>query len=53
MERHAHRWPGFDDAGMAGWLGEAGCALAPPVEIPGPLGVRLWSAHRAAAVQPA
>ncbi|WP_073131065.1 ArsR/SmtB family transcription factor [Muricoccus roseus] len=57
MERHAHRWPGFDDGQMAGWLGEAGCALSSPVEIPGPpdvnLNVRLWSAHRATAVQPA
>ena len=53
MERHAHRWPGFDDAQMAGWLGDAGCALSPPVDVPGPLNVRLWSAHRATAVQPA
>jgi ArsR family transcriptional regulator len=53
MERHAHRWPGFDDAQLAGWLGDAGCALLPPVDVPGPLNVRLWSAHRATAVQPA
>jgi ArsR family transcriptional regulator len=53
MERHAHRWPGFDDAPMAGWLGDAGCSLSCLVEIPGPLNVRLWSAHRATAVQPA
>ena len=30
LERHAHRWPGFDDAALAGWLGAAGCAPLPP-----------------------
>ncbi|MDQ1081128.1 metalloregulator ArsR/SmtB family transcription factor [Pseudoroseomonas cervicalis] len=44
----AHRWPGFDDAAMAGWLGAAGCAPLPPVEIAGPLPVRLWPARRLA-----
>lgn len=44
----AHRWPGFDDAGLAGWLGAAGCAPLPPVEIAGPLPVRLWPARRLA-----
>ncbi|MFC7734617.1 ArsR/SmtB family transcription factor [Roseomonas sp. GCM10028921] len=57
MERHAHRWPGFDDAQITGWLDDAGCALNPPVEIAGSpgtdLNVRLWSAHRATAAQPA
>ena len=53
MERHAHRWPGFDDAQLAGWLGAAGCSLSPPFEVPGPLNVRLWSAQRATAAQPA
>ncbi|WP_431270876.1 ArsR/SmtB family transcription factor [Dankookia sp. P2] len=56
LEHHAHRWPGFDDAGMAGWLGAAGCAGLPPVEIDGPLAVRLWPARRmpgAVAVTPA
>jgi ArsR family transcriptional regulator len=53
MDRQAHRWPGFDDGQLTGWLGEAGCALSSPVEIPGPLNVRLWSARRATAVQPA
>jgi len=57
MERHAHRWPGFDDAQMAGWLGEAGCSLAPAVAIsgakPGIPGVRLWSARRTPVAQPA
>ena len=47
LERHKHRWPGFDDAALAGWLGEAGCALAEPVTVAGgPLAVRLWPARR-------
>lgn len=44
----AHRWPGFDDAELAGWLGAAGCAPLPAVEVPGPLPVRLWPARRLA-----
>ena len=44
----AHRWPGFDDAALAGWLGAAGCAPLPPVEIAGPIPVRLWPARRLA-----
>ncbi|WP_315898679.1 metalloregulator ArsR/SmtB family transcription factor [Siccirubricoccus deserti] len=46
LERHVHRWPGFDDAALAGWLGAAGCAPLPPVTVPGPLAVRLWPARR-------
>jgi ArsR family transcriptional regulator len=47
LQRHKHRWPGFDDAALAGWLGEAGCALADPVTVGGgPLPVRLWPAKR-------
>jgi SAM-dependent methyltransferase len=47
LERHKHRWPGFDDAALAGWLGAAGCAPAAPAEVAaGPLGVRLWPARR-------
>ncbi len=46
LDRHAHRWPGFDDAALAGWLGAAGCATAQPVELPGPLALRLWPARR-------
>jgi ArsR family transcriptional regulator len=46
LERHAHRWPGFDDAALAGWLGAAGCAPLSPVTVPGPLAVRLWPARR-------
>jgi ArsR family transcriptional regulator len=47
LERQKHRWPGFDDAALAGWLGQAGCALADPMTIEGgPLAVRLWPARR-------
>lgn len=48
LARHAHRWPGFDDAEIAGWLGAAGCAVLAAVTLPGPLDVRLWSARRVA-----
>jgi ArsR family transcriptional regulator len=46
LEKHAHRWPGFDDAQLAGWLGAAGCSLAQAASIPGPLTVRVWPAQR-------
>ena len=46
MERHAHRWPGFDDAAIAGWAGSAGAAAARVAELPGPVAVRLWSIRR-------
>ncbi|MBE9605480.1 metalloregulator ArsR/SmtB family transcription factor [Acetobacteraceae bacterium H6797] len=48
VAKHAHRWPGFADADIARWLGHAGCALGQPIEIPGALPVRLWSARRVA-----
>ncbi len=48
-ERHAHRWPGFSDGAIAGWLGDAGCIPGEAVTIPAPLPVRLWSARAAAA----
>ncbi len=50
MERHKHRWPGFDDAALAGWLGEAGCALGPTdaLTVAGPLTIRFWPARRMA-----
>jgi len=55
MERHAHRWPGFDDAQVAGWLGVAGRALGPVVTVAGRPGagpdVRLWSTRRVGAAQ--
>lgn len=47
LDRLAHRWPGFDDAAIAGWLGEARCALAHARTIPGPLAARLWVAQKA------
>ncbi|WP_456316366.1 ArsR/SmtB family transcription factor [Teichococcus vastitatis] len=54
LTRQAHRWPGFDDAALAGWLGAAGCAPLPAVEVAGPVPVRLWPARRlAATVAPA
>lgn len=43
---HAHRWPGFDDAAIAGWLGAAGCVPSRSATVPGPLDVRLWVAER-------
>ncbi len=46
LDRFAHRWPGFDDAELAGWLGAAGCVPAQPITIPGRLQVRLWPADR-------
>jgi len=46
LERHAHRWPGFDDAALAGWFGAAGCAALPPVAVSDARPVRLWSARR-------
>lgn len=53
LDRGAHRHPGFDDAALAGWLGAAGCAVSFAREVAGPLNVRLWSARRATAAQPA
>jgi ArsR family transcriptional regulator len=53
LERHAHRWPGFDDAQLAGWLGPAGCTLAAANTVPGPLAVRVWPARRQPAHTPA
>lgn len=50
MERQAHRWPGFDDAQIAGWLGAAGCVPLPARTAArggeGALEVRLWPAAR-------
>lgn len=43
---HAHRWPGFDDAALAGWLGATGCVPADSLTIAGSLPVRLWVAER-------
>jgi ArsR family transcriptional regulator len=46
LDKHAHRWPGFDDAQLAGWLGAAGCTPAASTTLPGPLAVRIWPARR-------
>lgn len=46
LARFAHRWPGFDDAALAGWLGEAGCAIAATQEIRGALPLRIWRAEK-------
>jgi len=46
LSRYAHRWPGFDDAALNGWLGEAGCAPVARYELPGALPLRLWTARR-------
>jgi ArsR family transcriptional regulator len=46
LGRFAHRWPGFDDSELAGWLGQAGCALAARQDIPGRLPVRVWRAEK-------
>jgi len=43
---HAHRWPGFDDAAIAGWLGATGCVPAESLTVQGALPVRLWVAER-------
>ena len=46
LTRYAHRWPGFDDAAIAGWLGGAGCTAPRVSAIPAGLTLRLWSAER-------
>jgi ArsR family transcriptional regulator len=44
---HAHRWPGFADQAIAGWLEEAGLVAGSPVALPGgPLTVKLWRGER-------
>lgn len=48
-EEHAHRWLGFDDRQMEGWLIRAGLKPDRPLHLPGaPLTVTLWRADRAA-----
>lgn len=46
LTSYAHRWPGFDDAAIGGWLGGAGCTAPRVSTIPASLTLRLWSAER-------
>ena len=46
LTSYAHRWPGFDDAAIGGWLGGAGCTAPRVSTIPAGLMLRLWSAER-------
>jgi ArsR family transcriptional regulator len=46
-KRFAHRWAGFSDAELHGWLIAAGCAPLAPAAVEGKLPVRLWQAERA------
>jgi SAM-dependent methyltransferase len=46
LEQHAHRWPGFDDAELAGWLGAAGCAPQAAIAVSSAIPVRIWPARR-------
>ncbi|MGP1396844.1 MAG: ArsR/SmtB family transcription factor [Inquilinaceae bacterium] len=42
---HAHRWLGFSDEEVTGWLDEVGLSADPPVHLPGqPLTVTVWRA---------
>ena len=43
-DRLAHRWPGFDEAEMAGLLAEAGLEPGRTLSIAGPLDVWVWTA---------
>jgi ArsR family transcriptional regulator len=49
--RLAHSRPGFTDRQMHDLLRDAGLAAAPPVPVPGPLMVKLWSATTPAAAR--
>jgi ArsR family transcriptional regulator len=49
--RLAHSRPGFTDAQMHDLLRDAGLAAAPPVPVPGPLMVKIWSATTPAAAR--
>lgn len=46
-DEHAHRWLGFDDAQVTGWLAAAGFDTDSPIHLPGhPLTVTIWRAVR-------
>ncbi|MGH7066936.1 MAG: ArsR/SmtB family transcription factor [Acetobacteraceae bacterium] len=44
--RLAHRWPGFTDEEMTGWLKSAGLDPGTARTVAGPMPVRLWPARR-------
>jgi ubiquinone/menaquinone biosynthesis C-methylase UbiE len=46
---HAHRWPGFADAGMAAMFARSGLTPGAPRTVPGRIEIRLWPADRPAA----
>ncbi len=46
MRARAHCQPGFDDTRMKTWLSAAGLRPVSPVEVSGPLTVRIWTAAR-------
>jgi len=47
QEAHQHRWLGFDENEVSGWLRAAGLAAGPVVRVAGsPLTVLIWSAAR-------
>ncbi|MBC7941943.1 MAG: hypothetical protein H7Z19_19655 [Chitinophagaceae bacterium] len=46
VQRHAHRWAGFDDSVIGEWLLGAGCTLRHAHTVAGPMAVRLWAAQR-------
>ncbi|WP_366657882.1 metalloregulator ArsR/SmtB family transcription factor [Fodinicurvata sp. EGI_FJ10296] len=46
-EEHAHRWLGFDEQVVAGWLTDAGFSAPDVHRLPGtPLTVTIWAAQR-------
>lgn len=48
--RLAHRWPGFTDDEMTGWLKAAGLHPGAARTVPGPMPIRLWPALRPSAI---
>jgi ubiquinone/menaquinone biosynthesis C-methylase UbiE len=46
LSRRAHRWPGFSDAAIHGFLTVSGLDPGTSVTIGGPMDVRIWSATR-------
>ena len=49
LERHSHRWPGFDDRDVCCWFADAGLSVEQPLALDGnPLTVKIWAASRPA-----